>query len=231
MENNNKGFSLVELIVSVGIMSVIMLIATGMLISASRYFEKQTAMVELQNEAQLVTNYLSEAIMEATAMEFTTDSTGNGTYKLYKTDSKGNQRVMYYDSATTSLYMVTFKDNLEPASSSYMDTGFLISDEVSAIKLSFDYGVETNPEDIPSPTSATEAGGGGTPPAEPATTAAPDPDVYVVRNPVKVKVVFEIKHQNVSSEFEISADCRNTLDEVVVNNADGTSVTYKAYSR
>lgn len=232
MKNNNKGFSLIELIVSVALMSIIMIIATGMLTSAARYFEKQSAMVELQNEAQLVTNYLSEAIMEASAMEITTDAAGNGTYKLYKTDSKGNQRIMYFDQATTSLYMVTFKDNLEPGSASYADTGFLVSDEVQSMTLSFDYGVETSPEEIAGASEEAEDGGVGVTPGEPAEPGDPEePTVYVVRNPLKVKIVFEIVHGKASSEFEISASCRNTLDEVVVNNADGTSVTYKAYNR
>ena len=67
---DNRGISLIELMVSVAIMSIVMLIATGMLTNASRFFEKQAAQVELQNEAQVITNYLSESVMEASGMEF-----------------------------------------------------------------------------------------------------------------------------------------------------------------
>lgn len=224
MKNNNKGFSLVEMIVSVAVMSLIMIIATTMISNASRYFEKQAAMVELQNEAQLVTNYLSEAIMEATDMEFIYDSsTGSGVYKLYKTDSKGNQRIMYYDNATTSLYMVTFKDNAEPVPEAYSDIGFLVSDEVQGIHVTFDCGYSTSPEEIPTNADGTPV----TPTAADGTPITPE---LVVKNPLKVKIVFQIAHNGVSGEFEISANCRNTLDDIVIT-ADGVTTTYKAYSR
>lgn len=217
---NNKGFSLVELIVSVAIMSLVMVIATTMMTNASNYFERQNARVEIQNESQLVTNHLSEAVMEATGMQFTYDeSTGAGTYILFSDDSKGNQRVMYYDYDKHSLYMVSYEKKKVAdvlTDGSWIADAYLISDEITSFHIDYDWGYSTSPEDInPSTEPSTEA---GTDPAD-----APQ---KVVRNPIKVRITFTIAHNRASGDFEITADCRNTLEKITING-----VEYAALSR
>jgi prepilin-type N-terminal cleavage/methylation domain-containing protein len=208
MRMNNKGVTLIELIVATGIMSVLMMTATGMLVGATKYFEKETAAVELQNEAQIVTNYITECVMEATAMDFTvSDDKTQGTFKLYKEGSKEDQRILYFTSDGTnpgSLYMVTFQDDTEPAV--YADEKYLLSDEL------MDFTVEVETATATDPTAD---------PADP--TAEPE---MVVGNPVKLKIEFTIKHGVATSKFEITASCRNRLDKVTINGTE-----YKALDR
>lgn len=215
---NNKGVSLIELIVAIGIMSIVMLIITAMLANATRFFEKQSSQVELQNEAQVVTNYITEAIMEANGMEF--DKT-IGAYKLFTTDAttgkatgKGEKRILYYDSATTSLYVVVFDvANDIPDVSSYSRTGYLISNQVDAFTINF---AQADVQDD----STTE---------DPSTGATVAPEKGVI-NPVKVEVEFRLRHNIAAADFEITADCRNHLDKVSIIDASGTT-EFKAYDR
>lgn len=224
MKINNKGVSLIELLVSVAIMSIVMLIATAMLTNASRFFEKQSAQIELQNEAQVITNYLTEAVMEASGMEFiiTDTSTGSGIYKLYGVDvdtgdltGKGDQRLLYYDASTYSLYIVSF-DAADPIPdpSTYASIGFLISDQIKYFSMDVDKGPVTDPNE---PT-ATEAD--GTPIVETG-----------VRNPITCNIKFTLAHNIVSSDFELTADCRNHLSEVTITKGSDPTEIYKAYDR
>lgn len=233
---NNKGFSLIELIVSIAIMSIVLVIATTMMTNASRFFERQSAEVELQNEAQIVTNYLSEAFMEATAMECTAESftesggllkmSGAMTIVLYGTktddtgavsvDGKGEQRVIYLtpnaDGMTYSLYMVSFdSEDAIPSSSTYTAPGYLISDNVSTVVISIPYATveDSNAEPLPDGSI---------------------PTINCVTNPIKPKVEFVLTHTLATSNFELEANCRNLLDKITITDASGTK-EYEAYNR
>lgn len=218
---NNKGFSLIELIVSIGIMSLVMIIATTMMTSASNYFELQNARVEIQNESQLVVNHLSEVIMEATGMQFTYDeATGTGTYILFSDGSKGNQRVLFYDNDKHSLYIVSYENDTNkvadiPTDGSWIADAYLISDEITSFHMDYDWGYSTSPEDI-------------NPATEPSTEAGTDPadaPKKVVRNPLKVRITFTIAHNKASGDFEITADCRNALEKITINGVEYTALS------
>lgn len=228
MKINNKGVSLIELLVSVAIMSIVMLIATAMLTNASRFFEKQSAQVELQNEAQVITNYLTESIMEASGMEFviTNSGTGAGVYRLYGTETdptsgtailtgKGDQRVLYYDADTFSLYMVSFNaTDAIPDPSTYASIGFLISDEIRY------FSMDVNKGEVTDPNEPTETDADGNPIVE-----------LGVRNPITCNIKFTLAHNKVSSDFELTADCRNHLSEVSIEKDGNPAEVYKAYDR
>lgn len=218
MRINNKGVTLVELIVAVGISSILMTTITGMIVGATRYFEKQTTLVEIQNEAQIITNYLTEAVMEATAMDFTVnDEKTEGTFKLYKEGSKDNQRVIYfYTDGTTpgSVYVANFKDDADPGS--YADDAYLLSKEITEFVVELEKGEEvteapTTPAGTPDPTAPTVA-----------------PTEYV-SNPIKVKIDFTIKRSKYSSKFSITADCRNHLDKVTINGTEYETIEKWGY--
>ncbi len=230
MRINNKGLSLIELVVSLGVMSILMALATTLMLSASKYFETQAARTELQNEAQLITNYLTTTIMEATDMNFTiTDaSTGAGVFEFYEKDAttgnatgKGSQRVLHFYPDMNMLYMVSFESGVAPTIT-YGDESarmYLISDEITSFRMSFDYGEETNPDAV------VEAD-----PDDMLAATLEDTTTYIVKNPIRVYVEFTMKHNGATSNFEISADCRNTLDDITYTKG-GATTTFKAYDR
>ena len=96
----NKGFSLVELLVAMAVGSIVLAMVMAFLSSGLRNFTKQSQSINLQNELQEVSNAVTEAIMEANVItvtrtdnnlylvlldEFTTDAAG-----AVVTDSDGN---------------------------------------------------------------------------------------------------------------------------------------------
>jgi len=69
MKNNNKGMSLIELIIAVAMLSLIMTAVIGLMSSNTVTFKKQKSDVAIQNVAQESYNRLSEAIMQAKEIE------------------------------------------------------------------------------------------------------------------------------------------------------------------
>lgn len=64
-DKRNKGFSLVELIVAIGILAVISTIVAFMMTSSSRNYSKMSVETQLQSEAQLVANAISEYAIDS----------------------------------------------------------------------------------------------------------------------------------------------------------------------
>ena len=61
---NNAGFSLVELLIAMAILGVIAVIIYTMMTSSSRFYEKASADADIQMEAQLVANTISDLIID-----------------------------------------------------------------------------------------------------------------------------------------------------------------------
>jgi|GEM_PF-6339417 len=76
LKSNKKGFSLVELIVTMAITSVVIGILATVVYQGSRISRKQNAVATLANEVQQINGMFEEAIMEAKVIDgYTTDST------------------------------------------------------------------------------------------------------------------------------------------------------------
>lgn len=100
MRKNQKGFTLVELIIAVAILSVVTLAICGFIAVSSRSYTSANTDIMLQQEAQLTLNQISDVIID------TTDSInyGNGSETVLK-DSEFSS-----DPATKTLIVVNRKD-------------------------------------------------------------------------------------------------------------------------
>ena len=80
MRKNQKGFTLVELIIAVAILAIVMLAVGGFIVVGSRSYTSANTDIMLQQEAQLALNQISDVIID------TTDSInyGNGTENVLK---------------------------------------------------------------------------------------------------------------------------------------------------
>lgn len=88
MRKNHKGFTLVELIIAVAIMSIVTLAVCGFIIVSSRSYTAANTDVMLQQEAQLALNQITDVIID------TTDSINYGG----KSDSASEMEMVLKDS-------------------------------------------------------------------------------------------------------------------------------------
>lgn len=187
MLKDNDGLSLVEVLVSMALMSLVMSIAVVMMVNGSRFFERQSAQIDLQNESQIVSNYLSECIMEATAFEKITTGPQIA-IKLFDEDADAsNKRTLVYNVDTKSLYLV----NGEVDPSLYETEGYLISKRVSDFTISYSTYVDE---------------------ADPLVEG--DVDETLIRNPLKVYMTYTLYTTIAQRNFEVTANCRNQLLEL-----------------
>lgn len=63
---DNKGVSLVELLVSIAIMGILAALVSVVLVSGTKFFRKQSAVTNLQNDSQIITTTITKALLEAT---------------------------------------------------------------------------------------------------------------------------------------------------------------------
>ena len=66
MKSDEKGFTLVELIIAVAILAIVMITVCGFIIVASRSYTSANMDIMLQQEAQLALNRISDVIIDTT---------------------------------------------------------------------------------------------------------------------------------------------------------------------
>ena len=104
MKKDNKGFSLVELLIAIAISSIV-------LMQAVRSYTKQTALAQIQSDADISLNQMSKNILEATEIKI---EKLNGDVTIYtnKVVEKKNSTEVgiewgyYYESATQQLWYI-----------------------------------------------------------------------------------------------------------------------------
>lgn len=88
MKKDQRGFTLVELIVAVLIMGMVMLAAAGFIASAANSYRVSNIEIELQMEAQIAVNQFGDILIEA--REYTVQENVDGTMaKLTVTTGEG----------------------------------------------------------------------------------------------------------------------------------------------
>lgn len=69
-KSDQRGFTLIELIVTIMIMSIVMVAAAGFIITAANSYRVANIELELQTEAQAAMNQLNDILIEAKRYEF-----------------------------------------------------------------------------------------------------------------------------------------------------------------
>lgn len=90
----NKGFSLVELIVVIAIFSVVGIVVGGFLFTASRSYSLSANELDLQEEAQLVANQIQEMLL---------DTSYGIAYQFVGLDEEGNNLIKYMENDAAAL--------------------------------------------------------------------------------------------------------------------------------
>ncbi len=72
--NNNKGYSLTELLLAIFVLSIVMLGIAGIMRSTSQFYRNGVQEVRVQEEAQLAVNLIEELVVDATSAPVWTSS-------------------------------------------------------------------------------------------------------------------------------------------------------------
>lgn len=118
LHKDQKGFSLMELLVAVAVGTIVIGLVAAFLSSGIRNFNRQSNSINLQNELQEANNAVTDALMEANTIKeitefgqykveldtYTTTETEGGTTYYFK--SENNYKCIFYNPENKSLYVL-----------------------------------------------------------------------------------------------------------------------------
>lgn len=118
---NNKGLSLIELLIALAISSVILGAVAMLVTNGVSGYNKQTTTSTLQDDANLTMNHITNAIMEANTIDLVQTEDGSNTYTFVTHDESetttgitSNKYILNEDTGT--LYVADIDGNLASAS-------------------------------------------------------------------------------------------------------------------
>ena len=121
MKINKKGYTLVELLVSIAIFSVVSIGVVSIMSNSMNAYKSSTLETELQEEAQIVSNQLEELLCDAHAISTTTEG-----FRFTNTDISSTSTYPYY----VLVYDVSDGNNKKLRLKEYEAGGGLLSDSV-----------------------------------------------------------------------------------------------------
>ncbi len=139
IKSNNKGLSLVELVIAIAIAAVVSTLIITMITSSSSMFRNESKKIDVQNDMQIVQNQIADALRQATAISVVKygDSIRIYTGEINTTT---NQLTAEYGSETNYPdSIITYEDNVLYITSSYMETipkGYILSENVTDFDIS-----------------------------------------------------------------------------------------------
>lgn len=165
-ENRNRGLTLVELMITIAIVSIVIVTATSFMITGSRSFTKGSADSDLQKEAELTVNQIEDMIIDVNGgleVNEVVDEEGNKTktelvmyHATEEPDESGTPEIkyvketvvwdqaLYHDEMKYSKQDVTYDtDNREYVDGSYIAQNQLLAENVSLFEVDIDTVDET----------------------------------------------------------------------------------------
>lgn len=138
--NNNKGFSLMELIVGLAISCIVIVAAYSFVVAGLKSYETTRGNTEFQEETQFVENILSDAIENGVMNS--SDISDMATFLKFDT----GKQVLYYDKTNESLYLYEQGETIDMSDTDDALT-HLVSKYVKDFKVSYAMiEKETNPD-------------------------------------------------------------------------------------
>lgn len=107
MKSDNKGFSLIELLVAMAIASIVGVAVFGFMVVGAKSFQKTSADVNVQHEAQLVLNQIQDMLVDTNVGVEYTEETQDHVLTMYNFDLNDSSRHVYevvYREADKKLY-------------------------------------------------------------------------------------------------------------------------------
>ncbi|MBD5526487.1 MAG: prepilin-type N-terminal cleavage/methylation domain-containing protein [Lachnospiraceae bacterium] len=121
----NRGLSLVELLITIAILSVVMVIAVSFMMTGSRSFTKGNADSNVQKEAELTVNQIEDMIIDINGGVAMTDDAAKTEMTMYHTEDDGTGTMLYTKEAVTwnksdnNVYCSKWKVNYDASAGTY----------------------------------------------------------------------------------------------------------------
>lgn len=135
---DNRGFTLIELVVAMAISGVVALLVGTLMYNASKWFSSESAKATIQNELQEVSEQLDDTLMEAMALSIEKD--GEVTY-IYTGERNDDGT---WKEVNDSNRVIIVKNNKiwirteKPANVDAQSEGYLITDKIK------DFSIQVN---------------------------------------------------------------------------------------
>ncbi len=201
---DNKGMSLMELLIAVAIASVVSLLIVTMMTSSSTMFRRESEVIDVQNDLQVVQNQVRDALMEAKEISIVKSGdsvriyTGAVDTATNKLTSEGN---------TGTECIITYKDDVLYLSNSYMTDipkGYILSENVT----DFDISIAGTP--IEYTEEITDSNGNY--------VGSVDKEYY--DNPISVDVTLKVGTGSNAKNADMTVKLRNKVKNFYVYNPE-----------
>lgn len=194
-KHNNKGFTLIEVLVALAVSSVVITIVIAFISQGSRFYKTQSNTINLQNELQETSNVITDALQEATYLKITSNNNAlsvyTGSYKIVEgkklfINEKGSSRYILRDGSGIYIYdkadMQYITDKDKP--------GYRYSDNIEAITVSINDKCKTKVGDS-----------------------------KVITQPVMLDVYIKVTHNDTSRFENKTITLRNKIQSLEINGA------------
>lgn len=192
-KHNNKGFTLIEVLVALAVSSVVITIVIAFISQGSRFYKTQSNTINLQNELQETSNVITDTLQEATYLSITSNRKNlevyTGSYKIVEgkklfINEKGSSRYILRDGSGIYIYdkadtqYITDKDK----------PGYRYSNNIEAITVSINDKCKTKVADS-----------------------------KVITQPVMLDVYIKVTHNDTSRFENKTITLRNKIQSLEVN--------------
>ena len=218
--HNNKGFSLVELLIALAVGGIVLSALTILIQNSVHNFTRQTVSAQLQSDADVALNQIENDIMEADMLVMYHSGSAASGYDYYLTKYSNVNQSRYsgyvWDKAAKILYYSNDFYALE-------ENPLNVSNVSVACEHVEDFTVKLNSscvseEEVEQPTAS---------PTDPSKTRK----VVVITPSIKVKADIHLSNQNVSREVSREISLRNSLygkdmtDDIKIVKAESSGKT------
>jgi len=194
---NNKGITLVELLIAMAIGAIVISAVIILLNQGINAYSRQTITAQLQNDANITLNQMTDAIMEATCIDIFNETSGTGNTPNFITKRGAEGNAYSYDMTNKNLYVGETISTID-----YSKSGMLCKNVESFKVQILNSSVKT--ESI----TVTNAG-----------VTSPDYKIIGINNPIQIKVTLKLQYNGITREVSRVTALRNEIKDLDTNFA------------
>lgn len=114
MKHDNRGFSLVELVVAMGILLIVAAMVGGFMVSGARAYSSVSTKVSLQTKSQMLLNQLREYMVDCnTSITLNNETNANKAVIADETGGVKTTHTFWLDTSSNTLYYQVSEDSTE----------------------------------------------------------------------------------------------------------------------